>query len=143
MQVNTLQRYGLRVMIEIGMDEEQQGLLQKNISASQNISLRYLDHIIRGLKTAGLIRNKGGKKSGYVLTMPASEITTLNIMNAFQADVQIVDCSDSFYECEMKAICSANPFWVGLNDMIKDYFQGVTLQALLQRQKRLNSGIKE
>lgn len=130
-------------MIEIGMDEEQLGTLQKNISARQNISLRYLDHIIRGLKTAGLIRNKGGKKSGYVLARPASEITTLNIMNAFQADVQVVDCTDKFYECEMKATCSANPFWTGLNDLIKDYLQGTTLESLLLKQKSLAAAIKK
>ena len=143
MQVNTLQRYGLRVMIEIGLDEEQQGVLQKNISGRQNISIRYLDHIIRGLKTAGLIRNKGGKKSGYVLAKPASEITTLNIMNAFQADVHIVDCTNLAYECEMKPFCSANPFWTGLNDIIKDYLQGTTLESLLLKQKSLAAAIKK
>ncbi|MBE0651804.1 MAG: Rrf2 family transcriptional regulator [Bacteroidales bacterium] len=143
MQVNTLQRYGLRVMIEIAMDDEQTGVLQKNISVRQNISLRYLDHIIRGLKTAGLIRNKSGRKSGYVLARPASEITTLNILNAFQADVQIVDCTDDYYDCELKATCSANPFWTGLNDIIRGYLDGTTLQTLIQRQKDMNSRIKK
>ena len=143
MQVNTLQRYGLRVMIEIAMDEEQQGLLQKNISENQNISLRYLDHIIRGLKTAGLIRNKAGRKSGYILTRPAPEITTLDIMNAFQADVQIIDCADPFYECEMKATCSTNPFWIGLNDLIKDYLEGTTLEMLATKQKKLDESAKK
>ncbi len=139
MQVNTLQRYGLRVMIEIAMDEEQNGVLQKNISHRQNISLRYLDHIIRGLKTAGLIRNKAGRKSGYVLARPASAITTLDILNAFQADVQIVDCADPIYDCKLKATCSANSFWTGLNDLIKDYLEGTTLQNLIQRQRALET----
>jgi Rrf2 family protein len=130
-------------MIEIAMDEEQTGVLQKNISAHQNISIRYLDHIIRGLKTAGLIRNKAGRKSGYVLARPASEITTLNIMNAFQADVQIVDCADGIYDCELKATCSANPFWTGLNDMIKGYLNGTTLLNLIQRQKALEARHKK
>ena len=143
MQVNTLQRYGLRVMIEIAMDEEQQGILQKNISTRQHISLRYLDHIIRGLKTAGLIRNKAGRKSGYVLARPAPEITALDIMNAFQADVQIIDCADPFYECELKATCGANPFWVGLNDLIKNYLVGTTLESLATRQKKLEKLAKK
>ena len=143
MQVNTLQRYGLRVMIEIAMDKEQQGVLQKNISTRQQISLRYLDHIIRGLKTAGLIRNRAGRKSGYVLARPAPEITTLDIMNAFQADVQIIDCADSFYECELKATCSANPFWTGLNDLIKDYLEGTTLESLVLKQRKLERSAKK
>lgn len=136
MQVNTLQRYGLRVMIEIALDEEQKGILQKDISTRQHISLRYLDHIIRGLKTAGLIRNKAGRKSGYVLTRPASEITTLDIMNAFQADVKIIDCADPFYDCDLKEFCSTHPFWIGLNDLIKNYLAETSLESLVPRQKK-------
>lgn len=143
MQVNTLQRYGLRAMIEIAMADDQRSILQKDISANQCISLRYLDHIIRYLKTAGLIKNKAGRKSGYVLARPASEITALDIMNAFQADVQIVDCADPFYECDLKAICSANPFWTGLNDLIKNYLTGTTLESLAIRQKKLEESAKK
>lgn len=143
MQVNTLQRYGLRVMVEIALDEEQKGMLQKQISVRQKISLRYLDHIIRGLKTAGLIRNKGGRKSGYVLERPASEITTLDIMNAFQDDVRVVDCTNPTYECELKVTCCANPFWTGLNDQIKNYLEGITLQSLANNQKKINKRVKK
>jgi len=143
MKINTLQRYGLRTMIEIALDEEQRGIFQKQISNRQKISLKYLNHIIGGLKTAGLIRNKAGRRSGYVLARPASRITALNIMNAFQADVLIVDCVDPGIECELKAGCIANRFWGGLNNLIKDYFQETTLQALLNQQKDLNSKTAE
>lgn len=138
MKVNTLQRYGLRTMIEIARDEEQCGVFQKYISQRQKISFRYLDHIIRGLKTAGLIRNKAGKKSGYILAKPASRITVLNIMNAFQTDVLIVNCVDPGIECKLKTVCIANQFWGGLNNLIKDYLQETTLQSLLNQQKYLN-----
>jgi len=143
MQVNTLQRYGLRTMIEIAMADDQQSVLQKDISAKQRISLRYLDHIIRSLKTAGLIRNKAGRKSGYVLARPASEITTLDIMNAFQADVKIIDCVDPFYDCDLKESCSTHPFWTDLNDLIKNYLAGTTLESLVLRQKKLENFTKK
>ncbi len=139
MKINTLQRYGLRAMIEIAIDEDQRGVFQKHIAHRQKISLRYLDHIIRGLKTAGLIRNKAGRRSGYVLARPASKITILNIMNAFQADVLIVDCLDPNIGCELETGCIAHLFWGGLNDLIKNYFQETTLQALLNQQKDLHS----
>lgn len=143
MKVNTLQRYGLRAMIEIALDEEQRGVLQKNIASRQKISLRYLDHIISGLKTAGLIRNKAGRKSGYILTMPASEITALNILNAFQADVQIVDCINPDIECGLKEICVAHSLWEGLNICIKDYLKAISLQNLIDQKKMLDEKAEE
>lgn len=139
MKVNTLQRYGLRAMIEIALDEGQHGVFQKNIASRQKISLRYLDRIISGLKTAGLIRNKAGRRSGYVLARPASEITALNILNAFQADVQIVDCVNPDVECSLKEICVANSFWEELNICIKDYLKSISLQKLIDQKKRLDT----
>ncbi len=143
MKVNTLQRYGLRAMIEIALDKEQHGVFQKNIASRQKISLKYLDHIIRGLKTAGLIRNKRGRKSGYILTRPASEITALNILNAFEADVQIVDCVSPDVECILKDICIANSFWGGLNMCIKNYLKSVSLENLIDQKKRLDVKVEE
>ncbi len=143
MKVNTLQRYGLRAMIEIALDEEQHGVFQKNIASRQKISLQYLDRIISGLKTAGLIINKRGRKSGYILAMPASDITTLDILNAFQADVQIVNCVSPNVECILKDICVANSFWEGLNTCIKDYLKSISLQNLVDRKKRLDAKVKE
>ncbi|HRS19749.1 MAG TPA: Rrf2 family transcriptional regulator, partial [Bacteroidales bacterium] len=67
MKLNTKTRYGLRAIIEIAMNSSEHGVLQKDIAKTQNISNKYLDQIIAELKSADLIVNTGGKKSGYRL----------------------------------------------------------------------------
>ncbi|MCK5464211.1 MAG: Rrf2 family transcriptional regulator, partial [Bacteroidales bacterium] len=46
MKFNTKTRYGLRTMIELAMQGNGKGVLQKEISERQEISLKYLDQII-------------------------------------------------------------------------------------------------
>lgn len=137
MKFNTKTRYGLRAMIEIARESSANGILQKEIADRQNISNKYLDHIIFSLKVSGLITNVKGKKSGYILTRPASEITMLDIHNAFEPGICIIDCLTLNYQCERENSCSARHFWEGLNEMIENYFKSTTLQDLYNQQVEL------
>lgn len=76
-----------------------------------------------------------GKKSGYRLTRPASEITVLDIHNAFEPGICIVNCNSRNYHCEMSDICPAHDFWGSLNNKIIDHLKSVTLQDLVVEQK--------
>ncbi len=51
-------------MLEIASHPAEQGVFQKDIAENQEISIKYLDHIIRDLKVAGLLVNAKGKKAG-------------------------------------------------------------------------------
>lgn len=66
MRFNTKVRYGLRVMIDIAINQGKgQGVFQKDISFRQDISLKYLDSIINSLKVAGLIKKADPAKDIY------------------------------------------------------------------------------
>ncbi|PRZ00941.1 Rrf2 family transcriptional regulator [Marinilabilia salmonicolor] len=137
MKFNTKTRYGLRAMVEIARETNNNGIFQKDISERQDISNKYLDHIIYALKVAGLITNVKGKKSGYILTRPADQIRILDINNAFEPGICVIDCIERNYKCDRENTCSAKKFWSGLNNIIADYFQNNTLQDLLEQQMEL------
>ncbi|MGQ1891128.1 RrF2 family transcriptional regulator [Thermophagus sp. OGC60D27] len=136
MKFNTKTRYGLRAMIEIARETENNGIFQKEIAKRQNLSNKYLDHIIYALKVSGLITNVKGKKSGYILAKSASEIAILDIYNAFEPGICITDCLMN-YKCNRESFCAAKLFWEKLNDLIVNYFKSSTLQDLLDKQVEL------
>ena len=121
----------MRAMLEIGRDTSPSGVFQKDIAEKQQISVKYLDHIIHALKTAGLIVNARGKKSGYILTREASEISMLDIHNAFEPGICVVDCLNRSSNCQMKDICHTRGFWGELNIIVLDYFKSVSLQNVI------------
>ena len=130
MIVSTRIRYGLRAMTEIASKSDEEGVLQKDISVSQEISNKYLDHIIRDLKSAELICNRKQKKSGYRLCKPASEISVYMIYRAFEPELCLVECLGG-YACPRKAECSTQPVWREMNKRITDFLKSVSLQDIL------------
>ncbi|HBX50917.1 MAG: hypothetical protein A2275_11025 [Bacteroidetes bacterium RIFOXYA12_FULL_35_11] len=139
MKLNTKVRYGLRAMIEIGLKKNKTGVLQKIISENQEISEKYLDHIISDLKKEGLIINAGGKKSGYILNKLKSKITVYDIYKAFESDISIIQCICSPKVCKRSKKCTARDFWSGLNDEISAYMKGISLADLVKWEEE-NSG---
>jgi len=138
LKFNTKIRYGLRAILEIALDESGNGVFQKDISVRQKISVKYLDHIIPALKAAGLIVNKHGRKSGYILTRKSSEIKVLDIFNAFESSVVIVECMAPNYVCELSETCGVRDFWFGLNSVIIQYFESYTIEDLIKVHRSKN-----
>ncbi len=71
-------------MIEIALQEENKGIFQKDIAKNQEISEKYLDHIIASLKASGLIKNVCGKKA-VINSLNPNQIlpytTYINLLN--------------------------------------------------------------
>ncbi len=125
-------------MLEIAISELDNGIYQKEIAKNQSISYKYLDQIISALRVAGLISKAGGQKSGYILTRKPSEVTILDIHNAFEPGICVVDCLSLSTHCERERYCAMREFWDQLNDHIINYFKSITLQDLIDNQLRLN-----
>jgi len=130
-------------MLEIALDETENGVFQKDIAARQKISVKYLDNIISSLKTSGLILTRHGRKSGYVLSRKPSEITVLDIYNAFEPGMKVVDCVSHNFNCELADTCGVKSFWTGLNSVIDNYFVEHTLEDLIKEHRKNAKIIKK
>jgi len=119
-------------MLEIAASHSN-GVLQKDISLRQDISIKYLDQIINNLKIAGLITNVHGKKSGYRLTREPSEISMYDIHKAFDNAICVIDCIDVHFNCKRQKTCRVRDFWAGLNSRVVDYFKSTSLQDILDK----------
>jgi Rrf2 family protein len=124
-------------MIELAMISGNGGILQKDISKNQDISMKYLDHIVAHLKAAGLVNNAGGKKSGYRLARSAESISVYDIYRAFNYDLSVTDCLSEKGLCRRDRICAARDFWKKLNEKIISYMDSVKLSDLSDRQLQL------
>ena len=143
MKVNAKVRYGMRTMVELALAFGGKGLLQKDISDSQEISLKYLDQIIASLKASGLIVRIGGRKGGYSLSRNPEDISTYDIYRAFVGDISINNCiKDEEMTAQLK-FCAVIDFWDGLNEQIIKYMKSTTLYDIAEKQKKLNKKTEE
>lgn len=118
-------------MIEIAKNDSENGIFQKDIATNQEISNKYLDHIIHALKASELIYRKG-KKGGYSLMRKPDKITVYDINNAFESGICVIECLKKSGICSRENGCAARGFWSNLNNVIIDYFRAVTLKDLVE-----------
>ena len=65
MKVSTRGRYALRLMIDLAQHNDDGYISLKEISARQDITVRYLEQIIAILLKAGFVQSFRGKSGGY------------------------------------------------------------------------------
>ena len=139
MKFNTKTRYGVRTMLELALKSNgEEGVFQKDIAENQDVSVKYLDHIIASLKAAGLIANVGGKKSGYRLNRPSEEITIYDVYTAFQGKLVIIDCLRVEGQCPRKKHCVLKDYWCELNQTIRSSMESINFRDLAAKQRLEN-----
>lgn len=129
MKFSTRDRYALRLMVELANHGEALVPL-KEISDSQQISLKYLEQIITPLAKAGLVTSVRGAQGGYRLARPETEITAGEILRAVEGELTAIPCLGANMDCPRRDQCQTLDFWCGLNDLINQYVDSVSLARL-------------
>jgi Rrf2 family protein len=140
MRLSTKSRYGLRAMFDIAYNCGPAPAQIQDISRRQQISPRYLEQIFQNLKRAGLLKSKRGPQGGYALSRKPDAITVLEILNATEQDVLLVDCAGATpkklrrkSECPFEGKCVTQTVWAEANTLLDSLFSNMTLQTLCQR----------
>ena len=139
MKLSTKSRYGLRAVIEIAKTFGSVPAKRKNVAANQGISDSYLENILIVLKNNRIIETTRGVKGGYVLSRPPREITVLEIINALEGPLDLVDCVNSNATCAKTDTCATRTIWKELADAWNSILGKMTLQDVLEREEQLYS----
>jgi Rrf2 family protein len=135
--VPTKTQYGIRALVHLAraVDSSTSHSVSEasaEIAKAEGIPSKYLEGILVQLKAAGLVLSERGKKGGYRLAKPASEILMLEIVEALEGEVKPVGCLDDVGLCAKGDCCLPRIFWVGLKDAIDGYLGSKTLMDVLK-----------
>ena len=137
MLISTKGRYALRVMIDLTQHQAEGYIPLKEVAQRQGISEKYLESIIKLLVKAGLLSGLRGKGGGYRLTRSPEEYTVGAILRLTEDSLAPVACLEpSAAPCEKAADCRTISVWRGLDQIINNYLDGITLAQLSEEPKR-------
>ncbi|MBN1575888.1 MAG: RrF2 family transcriptional regulator [Chitinispirillaceae bacterium] len=139
MKLSTKSRYGLRAAVEIAKSYGAAPAKRKTIAANQDISDSYLENILIVLKNNRIVETTRGVNGGYILSRPPREITVLEIIEALEGPLDLVDCISSNTPCRKAETCAARTMWKDLSDSWKSILGRLTLQDMIEREEVLFS----
>jgi Rrf2 family protein len=144
-KLSTKGRYGTRLMLNLALhyDAGQEPVILKNVSKEEEISIRYLEQIIIPLKLSKLVKSIRGAGGGYILTQPPSEVKLIEIIEALEGPIALVDCIDDLDYCDRMPRCATFEVWKEANNLLRDYFSKTTLQDLVERSQKKNPAKKK
>lgn len=135
MLVTTKGRYAMRLMIRIAQQGPDGKVPLRKVAEEEDISLKYLEQVVRPLMAAGLVRSVRGKGGGYALAREASEIRAGDVLRAAEGSTVPVACNaleDDVIGCPRKGECATVRFWAGLDQVIEEYVDSATLADFLE-----------
>lgn len=133
MKLSTRSRYGVRFLIEIGLNQDKGSVQLNSIAQSQDISEKYLGQLVIQLKSAGIISSERGKNGGYRLVKEARLITLREVVEKLEGDLSLVDCVDETVDCNRQNICITRDVWKELSECMIDFLESVTIQDLVDK----------
>ena len=134
MMISTRGRYALRVMIDLAEQKTDGYIPLKEIAQRQEISEKYLEAIIKILVRAKLLSGVRGKGGGYKLTKSPEQYTVGSILRLTEESLAPVACLEADApSCPRTCDCRTLSLWKGLDKVINDYLDNVTVADLIRR----------
>ena len=136
MRISTKGRYALRMLIDLAEHQNRGFVALKDIADRQNISKKYLEQIIPILNKSDILKTTRGSQGGYMLSKSPDKYTVGEILRLTEGSLAPVDClNQDPIQCERSGECATLPVWQGLNRVINEYLDSITLQDILDQQR--------
>ena len=132
MKLSTRSRYGTRILVDLARHNNQGPVQIGEISKRQNISVKYLEQLIRPLKQASLVESVRGPKGGHMLAKKAEDITLGQIVRLFEGQSDLVECVSNPEKCNMADDCQVRLAWKDATRVLYEKLDSTTIADLMQ-----------
>ena len=126
MKISTKGRYALRMLLDLAEHRQDGFIALKDIAARQQISAI--------LNKTDILQTNRGFQGGYKLAREPAQYTIGSILRLTEGSLSPVACLDYGPDsCPRHGFCATLPVWQGLEQVINEYLDSITLEDILQQ----------
>ena len=132
MKISTKGRYAIRVILDLAEHNTGEYTPLDDIAKRQEISEKYLESIVSVLVKNDLLTALRGKGGGYKLVKEPDEYTVASILKVTEGSFAPIACLEHQpNRCDRAGFCKTLKMWEGLQQLIEDYFENITILDLM------------
>lgn len=142
MKLSTKGIYGLRAFIDIAIASEKEPESLSNVALRLNLSISYLEQLMRKLKKAGLITSSRGANGGYEITKTDHRVSVGDVLRALEGDLNVVNCvgmkeghTVNVADCGVNGGCVSQTVWKKINDSVNNTVDNIFIDELVKESK--------
>lgn len=118
-------------MLEMAQHYGQGPVQLGKIARQQNISIKYLEQIIRPLKQADYVKSTRGPKGGHMLNKSPEEISVGEVVALLEGSSKITACAENPELCDRVETCLTRHLWIEAAKAMYDKLNSITFADLL------------
>ncbi len=130
MRLSTKTRNGTRILVDLAGFYNQGPVQVGDISKRQDISVKYLEQLMRPLKSGGLVNSVRGPKGGHMLAKKPVDITLGEVVRLFENYLGKDDCSSTEDRCFLLESCKLREAWQHANNVFFEILDITTIADL-------------
>ena len=134
MKISTKGRYALRMMLDLAEHQGDGYISLRDISQRQEISKNYLEQIMLSMNKTNFLQTARGFQGGYRLALLPNQYTVGDILRSTEGNIAPVACVEpGAAKCNRTETCLTQNVWRGLEQVVANYLDSITLQDILDR----------
>lgn len=133
MKITTRGRYAVRVLARLAAEGSERYVPLTELAAAEGVSKKYLEQIFPLLTKAGIVETCRGTAGGYRLAKKAESITMGEVLRLTEGEISPAPCFQRGEGACPNRDCAGLPVWQGLNDVVYNYLDGITLASLVEK----------
>jgi Rrf2 family protein len=92
-------KYAIKTILYLYENQDLVPISAKIIAEKERIPYKFLENILRDLKTHQIVKSTRGAEGGYSLAQDPNQITASHIMRIIDGPIALIPCvSENFYE---------------------------------------------
>ena len=140
MKLSTRSRYGTRLILDLARKYKERPIHLAGIAQRQNISIKYLEQIVRPLQEAGYVTSVRGPKGGHLLAKAPNDITVGEIVALLEGSDELIQCAGDPNQCNRASTCATRFVWQEAARAMYDRLNEITFSNLLNLSDEMCNG---
>ncbi len=133
--INRETDYAARVLLHLALQEPGQRVTAQQIAERRLIPRALVRRVVSRLSAAGLVITMRGSEGGISLARPASQISLLDVVEAFEGPLALNACTVEPDVCPLIPVCTVHEAWVHARQLLRDTLAQITFDKLANRKE--------
>ncbi len=147
MKITALEEYGLRCLLRVAEQDDDEALSAADIAEQEGLSLSYTQKIMRVLSKGELVESRRGVRGGYTLADEPAQITVGDAIRVLGGIFEVEDICErhtgEFDQCANRCNCAIRPVWAHISRFVVETLDGIDMQMLMDDQKSVAQHLQE
>jgi len=132
--------YALRLMVNLAKNYGDGPISTRAAASEEGVPYQLACKLMQKLQKSELIRSCMGPKGGFRLEREPSKISLCEVVETIQGPISINRCLLVAGACERQRNCTARTKLAELQQYVRDYLGGITLEELLHNKRTEQQG---